>query len=121
MCTIRRLPSSKEFGFVSGTSTVTQLLRYHEKCIDTIVNGGVVDTIYLDFQKAFDTVPHRRLIGKLESYGLEGDIRRWIKSFPTGCTQVVKVNGSESDSAPVMSGIPPGKCPRSVTLRNLHQ
>ena len=45
------LLSSKQFGFISGRSTATQLLRYLDKCIDTIVNGGVVDTIYLDFQK----------------------------------------------------------------------
>ena len=101
------LLSSKQFRFVSGRSTVTQLLRYLDKCIDTIVNRGVVDTIYLDFQKAFDIVPHRRLIGKLESYGAKGDIR-WIKSFLTGRTQVVKVNGLESESAHVLICIPQG-------------
>ena len=37
--------------------------------IENIVDGGVVDAIYLDFPKAFDTVPHRRLLGKLDSYG----------------------------------------------------
>ena len=99
------LLSSKQFGFISGRSTVTQLLRYLYKCIDTIVNGGVVDTIYLDFQKAFDNVPHRRLMGKLQPYGR---ILTWIKSFLTGRTQVVKVNGSVSESAPVLSGIPQG-------------
>ena len=102
------LLSSKQFGFISGRSTATQLLRYLDKCIDTIVNGGVVDTIYLDFQKAFDTVPHRRLMGKLQSYGVKGRILTWIKSFLTGRTQVVKVNGSVSESAPVLSGIPQG-------------
>ena len=72
------------------------------------MNGDVVDTIYMDFQKAIDSVPHQRLIGKLESYGVKGDILRWIKSFITGRTQVVRVNGSESESAPVLSGIPKG-------------
>ena len=102
------LLSAKQFGFISGRSTVTQLLKYLDKCIETIVNGGVVDTIYLDFQKAFDTVPHRRLIGILESYGINGDILTWIKAFLIGRTQVVRVNGSESESAPVLSGIPQG-------------
>ena len=51
-------------------------------CIEMIMNGGggVVDTIYLDFAKAFDTVPHRRLIGKLELYGVSSNIlNNWIR------------------------------------------
>ena len=106
--TSNNLLSSKQFRFISGRSTVTQLLRYLGKCIDTIVNGGVVDAIYLDFQKAFDIVPHRRLMGKIQSYGVRGRILTWIKSFLTGRTQVVRVNGSVSESAPVLSGIPQG-------------
>ena len=39
-----------------------------DECCETVASGGVVDTVYLDFQKAFDTVSHRRLIGKLEAY-----------------------------------------------------
>ena len=106
--TSNNLLSSKQFGFISGRSTITQLLRYRDKCIDTIVNWGVVDTIYLDFQNAFDTVPHRRLMGKLQSYDVKGRILTWIESFLTGRAQVVKVNGSVSESAPVLSGIPQG-------------
>ena len=47
-------------------------------------------------------------MGKLQSYGVKGRILTWIKSFLTGRTQVVKVNGSVSESAPVLSGIPQG-------------
>ena len=102
------LLSTKQYGFISGRSTVTQLLRYLDKCVGAIVDGGVVDSIYLDFQKAFDTVPHRRLIGKLQSYGVSGKILAWVKAFLTGRNQIVKVNGAESDPAPVISGIPQG-------------
>ena len=77
-----KLLLSRQYGFISGRSTVTQLLRYLNSCAETIVNGGVTDTIYLDFAKAFDTVPHLRLIGKLKSYGIEGDILKWMRSFP---------------------------------------
>ena len=116
------LLSSKQFGFISRGSTVTQLLRYLDQYIDTIVNEGVVDTIYLEFQKAFDTIPHRRLMGKLQSYGVKGRILMWIKSFLTGRTQVIKVNGSASESVHVLSGITQGSvCPRSVTVCDLHQ
>ena len=83
------LLSSKQFGFINGRSTVTQLLAYLDKIIEVIVDGGVVDAIYLDFQKAFDTVPHRRLLRKLESYGIQGDILQWINAFLSGRTQVV--------------------------------
>ena len=70
-----------------------------------IVDGGVVDTIYLDFAKAFDTVP-RRLIGKLNAYGIKGNILNWISEFLCDRTQVVRLNGAQLAPAPVVSGIP---------------
>ena len=103
-----QLLSDKQHGFISGRSTVTQLLSYLDMCVESIVDGSVIESIYLDFAKAFDTVPHRRLIGKLEAYGVKGNILKWIKSFLIGRTQVVKVNGEESDPAAVLSGIPQG-------------
>lgn len=102
------MKSSKQYGFISGRSTTTQLLTYLDKCITKIVDGGVVDSIYLDFSKAFDTVPHRRLLGKLEAYGIEGDLLNWIKSFLCDRTQEVVVNGCKSEASPVLSGIPQG-------------
>ncbi len=102
------LLSKKQFGFITGRSTCLQLLHYLDECLSTTAKGGVVDAIYLDFAKAFDTVPHRRLLGKLEAYGIEGDTLKWIKEFLYDRTQQVSVNGSESSSAPVLSGIPQG-------------
>ena len=106
--TINKLLSSKQFGFISGRSTISQLLRYLDECIDKIVNGNVVDTIYLDFAKALDTVPHRRLMPKLAAYGIKGNIQRWISAFLNDRSQIVVVNGVESKSAAVLSGIPQG-------------
>ena len=60
----------KQHGFTSGRSTTTQLLMYLDKCLETIVDGGVVDSIYMDFSKAFGSVPHRRLRGTMESCGV---------------------------------------------------
>ena len=51
-----KLLPPKQYGFISGKSSITQLLRYLGSCVETIVIGGVTDTIYLDFAKAFDTV-----------------------------------------------------------------
>ena len=87
---------------------MTQLLVYLDKCAEMIAKGKVVDSIYLDFQKAFDTVPHRRLIGKLEAYGITGSTLEWIREYLNGRTQTVVVNGEKSAEAPVMSGIPQG-------------
>ena len=102
------LLSTKQFGFINGRSTTIQLLNYLDECADIIAQGGVVDTIYLDFAKAFDTVPHQRLIGKLKSYGISGCILVWIEQFLIGRSQVVLVNGTQSLPTSVLSGIPQG-------------
>ena len=102
------LLSEKQFGFVSGRSTVTQLLNYLDICADVIANGGIVDSIYFDFSKAFDTVPHRRLSVKMKAYGIEGKLLAWVEAFLSGREQVVRVNGELSSSKAVISGIPQG-------------
>ena len=74
-----------------------------------IVDGGdSVDVIYLDFQKAFDRVPHCRLLEKLSAYGVRGRHLSWITDFLRGRSQSVCVNGVFSDSASVKSGVPQG-------------
>ena len=83
-------------------------LRLFNSNFKTIANGGVVDSIYLDFAKAFDTVPHRRLLGKLQAYGIKGETLNWIKGFLHDRTQEVIVNGSKSVVGMVLSGIPQG-------------
>ena len=80
-----------------------------------------MDTVYLDFSKAFDTVPHRRLIGKLEAYGIGGSLLSWISSFLMGRSQKVSVNDSLSSSKSVLSGIPQGSVFRPSSICNLHQ
>ena len=74
----------------------------------TLARGDIVDTVYLDFNKAFDTVPHRHLIGKLEAYDIDGSLRSWTSLFLMGHTQKVAVNGRLSSSKSVLSGIPQG-------------
>jgi hypothetical protein len=102
------LLSKKQFGFINGRSTTLQLLVYLDKCREVLSRGGTVDSVYLDFAKAFDTVPHRRLLGKLEAYGIRGSLLKWVKSFLCGRTQQVAVNGAFSSTQPVLSGIPQG-------------
>ena len=64
--------------------------------------------IFLDFSKAFDVVPHEELILKLESYGIEGNLLRWISAFLRDRRQRVVLGDSISDWMPVTSGVPQG-------------
>ena len=76
--------------------------------MQTLENGGCIDTVYLDFAKAFDTVPHERLLHKLRGLGVHGKILAWIKSFLMGRMQRVVLDGEESEWRDVLSGIPQG-------------
>ena len=86
--------SNTQFGFIGGCSTILQLLTFLDECVKTLARGDTVDTVYLDFSKAFDTVPHRRLLGKLEAYGIDGFLLSWISSFLMGHIQKVYVHNS---------------------------
>ena len=97
-----------QHGFVSGRSCSTNLLVALDAWTETLENGGCIDTVYLDFVKAFDTVPHERLLHKLRGLGVHGKILAWIKSFLMGRMQRVILDGEESEWKDVLSGIPQG-------------
>jgi hypothetical protein len=71
-------------------------------------NHEQVDMAILDFSKAFDKVPHQRLLRKLEYYGISGTTAGWIKNFLSDRSQRVLVDGEASDESPVLSGVPQG-------------
>ena len=64
--------------------------------------------IILDFSKAFDTVPHSKLLHKMKLYGVDGNINSWLSDFLTNRKMKVVVDGEESDSVTVDSGVPQG-------------
>ena len=97
-----------QHGFRKHRSCVTQLLEVLNDLTNFIDNKENVDIIYLDFSKAFDTVPHKRLLNKLQANGIEGNILKWIESFLTDRKQRVKTNSSYSTYSSVKSGIPQG-------------
>ena len=66
------------------------------------------DQAILDFSKAFDTVPHRKLLHKLDHYGINGKINTWIKAFLMERQQQEIVEGEFSDSCSVDSDVPQG-------------
>ena len=102
------LLSKRQYGFISGRSTTTQLLYFIDKCIDVLAEGNVIDTIYFDFAKAFDSVPHKRLLHKLKAYGITGNTFEWIKGFLTERKQFVSVDNVSSKICNVVSGVPQG-------------
>ena len=77
------LLSDCQYCFREHCSTVLQLLDVLEDSLRTsaLDDNYQLDTIYFDFAKAFDTVPHQRLLTKLQSYGIAGNLLDWIESF----------------------------------------
>ena len=100
--------SQKQFGFIDGRSTTLQLLHVLHIWSDILDQGGSLDSVYCDFMRAFDKVPHKRLAHKVEKYGITGNIIRWIKSFLSERTQRVIIKSVESNPAPVTCEIPQG-------------
>ena len=97
------LVSDYQHGFLPSRSCVTQLLEVLDRWTDILDCGDVLDVIYLDLAKAFDSVPHRRLLLKLKSYGVSGRFLSWIESFLLDRSQWVMVAGTGSVWASVLS------------------
>ena len=76
--------SKAQHGFIKGKSCVTQLLEFLEDITQAIDNGEDVYIVYLDFCKAFDKVPHKRLLKTIHGYGIRGKIYNWVKEFLSG-------------------------------------
>lgn len=100
--------SNQQYGFLKGKSTTMQLLNVLDVWTEALDSGSAIDCVYLDFQKAFDKVPHKRLLGKLHSNGINNGTIKWIESFLTGRQQSVRVAGCNSDWHSVTSGVPQG-------------
>ena len=115
-----QLFTNGQHGFRKGRSCITQLIEVMEDWTEHLDNHNSVDAIYLDFQKAFDTVPHHRLFTKLKGYGISGNILEWIKNFLSERKQKVVLNGSNSKWTDVTSGIPPGDRSWAHTIHNIH-
>jgi hypothetical protein len=102
------LISNNQYGFRNKRSTCLQLLKVLDDWTEMLDEGLPFDVVYLDFKKAFDTVPHQRLIRKLKAYGIKQPLVLWIEDFLSSRTQRVSINGTFSGWKEVLSGIPQG-------------
>ena len=97
-----------QHGFTKGKSCLTNLLLFLEDITKAIDEGKPLDVIYLDFAKAFDKVPHQRLLHKIESHGISGNVAAWIGEWLHDRKQTVVLNGENSRLQDVLSGVPQG-------------
>ena len=99
---------NQQFGFRPRKSTELNLLTQVDFLLDALERGYQVDTIYTDFSKAFDRVPHNILLHKLKMIGLDEPLLSWCKSYLSDRRQIVKIGTFLSKIIHVPSGVPQG-------------
>ena len=102
------LLSDLQHGFRAKRSCETQLTMLFEYLARNTSAGKQTDLILLDFSKAFDKVNHSKLLWKLHQYGIRSKALSWIRAFLGNRSQTVVLEGEESESVPVTSGVPQG-------------
>ena len=100
--------TDKQHGFRHRRSCESQLITTVHDLALNLDKGKQTNVILLDFSKAFDKVPHQRLLSKLHFYGIQNSTLNWISSFLTNRTQQVTIDIIQSDQLPVDSGVPQG-------------
>ena len=97
-----------QFGFRKKHSTNHALLSMTQEIRDTIDKGNLAIGVFVDFQKAFDTVNHEILLRKLEHYGIRGTAKNWFSSYLSKRKQSVSIANETSDTRVVEHGVPQG-------------
>ena len=97
-----------QWGFLPGRSTTSAILSAMHDWFTLLEEGKEISAVFFDLTKAFDSVPHRQLIAKLEAIGLNAYLINRIKNYLTHRTQSVVLNGASSQPLPVLSGVPQG-------------
>ena len=100
--------SDFQHGFRKRRNCETQLILTLHDLVSAVNEGKQVDAFILDFSKAFDQVPHGRLLYKLNHYGINGNLLAWVEDFLTERTQSVALEGASSMPCRVTSGVPQG-------------
>ena len=102
----KQLIKPSQHGFLPGRSCQSNLLEFLERVTDDTDRGNNTDVAYLDFAKAFDKVPHARVLVKLKALGVNNQISSWIEAWLRDSRQRVVVSGEESAWSAVSSGVP---------------
>jgi hypothetical protein len=103
-----KLIAPEQHGFVNKKACNTNLLETLDYATKTIADNDALDILFLDFAKAFDKVPHKRLLLKLAGYGIQGKLLNWIRAFLANRRQRVVLGEQSSDWSEVKSGVPQG-------------
>ena len=97
-----------QHGFRPGYSWESQVITVCQDIADSFDKGDRMDSIIIDFSKAFDLVPHGRRFTKIATSGVDPRVVVWIREFSLGRTQRVSVGGHLSEEVRVTSGVPQG-------------
>ena len=97
-----------QYGLMKGRSTSLQLLKLMDIWSEAVDDGNEIDVLYTDFEKAFDKVNHRKLLMKLNMYGVNNNVIEWIGEYLKNRKFQVRVNGEMSELFDVRSGVPQG-------------
>ena len=100
--------TNKQFDFIKGSSTTVQSLTAMDEWTEILQKGKMVDFIYFDFQKAFETVPNRQLIVVMKYYQIDDPVALWVSGFFTGPNQQVLIDVIKSIIFDVALAVPEG-------------
>jgi hypothetical protein len=107
-CLTNKLLSDSQHGFRKNKSTASNLLELTNDLTSLMDKGNNIDLITIDFSKAFDKIPHKKLIHKLAKFGIGGCVFNWICDFLLGRNFKVCINSFNSDLFNVTSSVPQG-------------
>ena len=104
----KKILTDAQHGFRKRRSCESQLIITVDDLAQNIDNKSQTDVILLDFSKAFDKVPHERLLAKVNHYGIRDNNIIWIRNFLQSRSQQVILENSKSNVTSVDSGVPQG-------------
>ena len=104
----RNLLSAHQFGFRSGLGAADLLTSMNHEWLKSLNSGGAVRVLAVDIAGAFDKVSHYGVLHKLKSYGISGDLHRWLSNYLTDRNLQVTVGGATSPRFPITAGVPQG-------------